>query len=87
MLERKCIICGKIFKPYAANQRTCSKDCSQKQYRERRNEYEKIRRGETNKTMLEIQKRSDLNAAIKKANELGISYGKYKALLYMQGGK
>ena len=68
-----CKICGKEFIGISSRSYTCSKECYDESQRNRARKVKKI----TYDSFAE---------ASKKARELGMSYGKYKAMLFIQNG-
>ena len=67
---KKCIICGKSFETICGRALTCGKDC--------RNAYnrEKLRE-QREKT----HNNGNLNDVLEKARKVGMSYGKYVAMM------
>ena len=93
-MEKICAICGKNFTPLHGNRKYCSADCSEKAHLAQASEnalrryYLKKSKNKMQKKRVEseIQKvraKSKLNENICKADECGLSYGKYMALVSM----
>lgn len=78
----KCIICGKQFMYDKGRKYTCSEPCKAERNRRDNLVYIREKRAENKPKPKKVK--SDLNKDLKKARELGMSYGKYKA--YMSGG-
>lgn len=85
MLERTCEVCGKIFKPWGANQKCCSRECSGIQNNNRRDAYMRNYR-DTEKVQKKNnpRKKKSLDKAIAEARAQGLSYGQYKAREYLK---
>lgn len=73
-----CIMCGKTFTAKRSDAKCCSKHCKNERMkvtaRERRKAMKNEKAEKQNNTLIET---------VSKARELGMSYGKYKAMLYM----
>ena len=70
MTERSCLICGKKFIPRDKRQIYCYNPCTRKPLNKKTYSYKAIQR-----------KAEHLNELIRQADELKISYGKYRVLL------
>ena len=95
LLEKECIICGKLYQPKSPNSNTCSDTCRKiryKQMQEATNKRMKAKRN-TEKILKKIReqelkdKLSPLAEKNKKARELGMTYGQYDAYLWCQNQK
>ena len=71
MEKRICPLCGKSFIPYASRQKFCQNPCTHSDPNAK-----KLLQKEKHK-----QKTERFNEIIRQADELGISYGYYRALL------
>ena len=84
---RKCAICGKEFEVHSNHKKYCSEKCAYEAIKARnRKQYykNKIQREIYDEMSMELQKKKvPLEQLIKESQELGISYGKYRALLNM----
>ena len=73
---KNCEICGKSFKQIAYNQRFCCEKC--------RNEVNNIRKREKQKEedlpTTKLKAHESLSEIARKANALGLTYGKYLAM-------
>lgn len=85
--EKKCIICGKKYKPRSSSQLCCSARCS----RARRKEIRKQETASPALPMLSNEQRAELAKAhakmLRRENEAraaGMSYGRYMAMLRMR---
>lgn len=77
MRRVKCIYCGKMFLQTAKNQKLCSDYCREEQRKIRDKQRQERRK-------LERDKKTSLVRKNQKARELGMSYGKYQAKLFME---
>ena len=84
---KKCAICGKEFEVHSNHKKYCSEKCAYEAIKARnRKQYykNKIQREIYDEMSMELQKKKvPLEQLIKESQELGISYGKYRALLNM----
>lgn len=81
---KECKTCGKKFIPTQKFRNYCSDECRDAIILERREEY----KVDLNPIATETRnKEKHLNISISNANKLGMSYGKYKAMLYLQNQK
>ena len=67
---KKCIICGKSFETICGRALTCGKDC--------RNAYNREKR---RKKKEKTHNNGNLNDVLEKARKVGMSYGKYVAMM------
>lgn len=74
MTKRKCIVCGKEFKPTRRGQATCSESC-----RNKLADYGWLTDGS--------KKNETLTEAAVEAKKAGESYGQYKARLWLEEQK
>lgn len=80
--ERKCVVCGKTYKPNANVQKACSPECKKVLRRNYRQKDRAIKR--------ELQarakrlKRTDVAKAENAARKCGMSYGKWVAEQYLK---
>ena len=81
-----CIVCGKSFVGASARNYTCSPMCYEERHRARERAAYMKRVGVTSRTMKKETKRDVNEDAVKEAKRLGMSYGKYKAMQYIQSG-
>ena len=84
---KKCIICGKEFTSTCKNAMMCSAECKKIRQKEteklwHKKRYKEIKRSEQLEKISTNSK--TLEEKIKKANELGITYGKYIAKINME---
>lgn len=84
---KKCIICGKEFTSTCKNAMMCSIECKKLGKKKQKN-YGIKKRYKEIKCSEQLEKISTnsktLEEKIKKANELGISYGQYMAKINME---
>ena len=83
-VTKRCVVCGKLYQA-RTNSKTCSLDC--RKIRNRKiNNANHFRRYHTMKIENDLAKyKSDtMEIDINKANELEMSYGRYKALQYLK---
>ena len=86
MNKKRCEICKKEFETKHPNRLTCSQKCSKELHRIRNREYKRQSKG--GKKV--VRKNEALNTKLivddaRKARELGISYGMYKAMNWQRG--
>ena len=67
---KKCIICGKSFETICGRALTCGKDCRNAYTREKRREQRE-----------KTHNNGNLNDVLEKARKVGMSYGKYVAMM------
>ena len=67
---KKCVNCGKEYKTTSVRSLTCGRQCG----------YQHQRKEEKKKRNVRTSSNSALNDVLKKANEAGMSYGKYVAM-------
>lgn len=73
-MKKTCKQCGKVFETECKKQIFCSKSCGSKDAWRK----EKERRAEKKKSSHNLEKINE------EARKLGLSYGKYKAMIYKQ---
>lgn len=78
MNTKKCVICGKIFKPKTHNQKTCSAKCKLKRHEQQN----KKTRAEKVKPKRKRNRESELAKINRLAKESGMTYGQYMAEQY-----
>lgn len=77
MQTKKCEVCGKAYETTITRKKTCSEECSKELHRRRKKNNKKIKKEEKEKKITNAKLLED---DVKKAKEMGISYGMYKAL-------
>jgi len=94
-MEKVCPLCGKKFIPLHGNRKYCSAECSETAHLAQASEnamrrYFLAKKAKTKckkkRMESEIQKvraESKLNENIRKADDCGLSYGKYMAFVFM----
>lgn len=82
-----CGICGKKFKPQFGR-KYCSVRCREEAVRRRsREQWRKCKNSGKKKVKQTKKEDSKLSDIAKKARENGMSYGKYKAMQYMENAR
>ncbi len=88
-MEKVCPLCGKNFSPSHGNRKYCSAECSEKAHLNQacanalRRYYLKKRQKKNPKKPKRRYEKPSFNENIRKADECGLSYGKYMALVFM----
>ena len=83
-VTKRCVVCGKLYQA-RTNSKTCSLDCRKIRNRKINNANHVRRYHEMIiKNDLAKCKSDNMKMDINKANELGMSYGRYKALQYLK---
>ena len=82
-VTKRCVVCGKLYQA-TANAKTCSPECKAERNRiinteaHNRAYYRKKKKKE-----IEQYNSTYLDNEIQKAKEMGVSYGKYKAMQFL----
>lgn len=93
MKQKNCVVCGEKFETTHPSKLTCSKECSDTYHKEQVKAWykNKTKTGKANtnpetKTKQSTKSnRETLAEEARKAKELGMSYGMYKAMKLMEG--
>ena len=82
-ITKRCVICGKLYQA-KANSKVCSPECKDIRNRQINTKAHKRAYYEKKKlTDIEKCKSPYLDRDIKRAKELGLTYGKYKAMQFL----
>ena len=93
MKQKNCVVCGEKFETTHYAKLTCSKECSDAYHKEQVKAWHKNKnktktgKANTNPEIKQSTKsnRETLAEEARKAKELGMSYGMYKAMKRMEG--
>lgn len=89
--QKSCVICGEKFETTRSLKLTCSKECSDVYHRKQAKAWHKNKTGKASanpktKTKQSTKhNRETLAEEARKARELGVSYGMYKAMNWQKG--
>ena len=85
---KTCVICGREFYSQTARQEVCSHDCFLEKARQRSRKYradhKEIKKTTKPAKIDEEKRREEVEKEMAEARKKGISYGKYKAQVYME---
>ena len=91
MKQKNCVVCGEKFETTHPSKLTCSKECSDAYHKEQVKAWHKNKNktGQANTNPETKQSTKSNGEALaeeaRKAKELGMSYGMYKAMKLMEG--
>ena len=81
MQVKKCETCGKTFETTMTRKKTCSEECSRELHKIRCRNYSPTKKNERKKE----DNAKLISDDARKARELGVSYGMYKAMNWQKG--
>lgn len=86
MYIKQCRICGKTFSAIKRTRMLCSEECRAENNRNLSNKHN-AKRKEMAKPKPKAEKKESIVDLAVKAREMGMTYGQYTAMLYMQEGR